>query len=183
MNVPKYTMITFAIVLVTVSCTKKIDFNQAKDLQLTPVFESSLVYIDEPAKRFFVNGAEVTVLQDSVNIDFFNNQFIVDNLEKAEFLFQTTNSINRRFQIQVDMLNNFNQIEHAFSFSSNASPDNSDVVTEHLEVFEGSSLTALKNTTKMVFTLRILPGQPIDENTMGSIQLKSKGTFYLNVQP
>jgi hypothetical protein len=179
----KYFIIAFVIILVAVSCTKEVDFNQANDIQLTPVFESSLVYIDEPASRFLINGSEITLLQDSVNIDFFNDQFVVDYLEKAEFLFQTTNTINRGFQVQVDMMDDFNQLQHTFTFSSSASPDNSDVVTEHVEVFEGNSLTALKNTTKMVFTLTILPGEKIDENTIGRIELKSKGAFYLNVQP
>lgn len=178
----KYFITTVVIILVLISCTKGVDFNQANDIKLTPVFESSLVYIDEPANRFFVNGKEVTGLQDSVNINFFNDPFIVNYLEKAEFLFQTTNSINRGFQVQVDMMNDFNQLQHTFSFSSSASPDNSEVVTEHLEVFEGNSLIALKNTTKLVFKLTILPGAPINANTPGRIILKSKGTFYLNIK-
>lgn len=184
MQVFKYPIIAFAISLVLISCTKDVDFNQVNDIQLTPVIESSLVYIDETAKRFLVNGTEIIMLQDSVNIDLFQDEFVVDYLEKAELLFQTTNSINRGFQVQVDMYDDFNQLQHAFSFFSSASPDNSDVVTEHVEVFEGNTLTALKNTTKLVFTLTILPGgEPIDENTLGRIQLKSKGTFYLNIQP
>lgn len=183
MQVFKYPIIAIGIILLPVSCAKDVDFNQANDIQLKPVVESSLVYIDEPANRFLVNGTEITLLQDSVNIDFFNDQFVVDYLEKAEFLFQTTNSINRAFQVQVDMLDDFNQLQHTFSFSSTASPDNSDVVTEHIEVFEGASLTALKNTTKLVFTFTIFPGEPINENTIGRIKLKSKGSFYLNIQP
>jgi hypothetical protein len=39
---------------------------------------------------------------------------------------------------------------------------------------------ALKNTTKLVFTLSMFPGVPINENTVGRIQLESKGIFYLN---
>ncbi|MGZ0015044.1 hypothetical protein [Yeosuana sp. AK3] len=179
----KYLIITLIIVLVSASCTKEVDFNQVNNIQLTPVIESSLVFINEPANRFLVNGTEISGLQDSANIDVFNDEFVIDYLEKAEFLFQTTNSINRGFQVQVDMLDDFNQIRHTFSFSSVASPDNSDVVTEHIEVFEGNSLTALKSTTKLVFTLNILSGEPINQSTPGRIILKSKGTFYLNIQP
>ncbi|NCO63193.1 MAG: hypothetical protein GW839_05600 [Flavobacteriales bacterium] len=179
----KYLIITLIIVLVSTSCTKEVDFNQVNNIQLTPVIESSLVFINEPANRFLVNGTEISGLQDSANIDVFNDEFVIDYLEKAEFLFQTTNSINRGFQVQVDMLDDFNQIRHTFSFSSVASPDNSDVVNEHIEVFEGNFLTALKNTTKLVFTLNILSGEPINQSTPGRIILKSKGTFYLNIQP
>ena len=75
----KYLFIAFLFVSVCISCTKEVDFNQVNDLKLTPVFESSLVYINEPASKFLVGGTETSVLLDSVNIDFFNDQFIVDN--------------------------------------------------------------------------------------------------------
>ncbi|WP_338356677.1 hypothetical protein [Yeosuana marina] len=178
----KYYIKAFLCVLVCVSCTKDVDFNQFNDLQLTPVFESSLVYIDEPANKFLVNGNETSYLQDSVNIDFFNDSFVVDHLVKAEFLLETTNSINRRFMVEVDMFDDSNQLQHRFSFSSSESPDHSPLVTEHLEVFENDALDALKNTTKLVFTLYILPGEPINETTLGRITLKSKGSFYLKIE-
>ncbi len=178
----KYYIKAFLCVLVCVSCTKDVDFNQINDLQITPVFESSLVFIDEPANRFLVNGNEISYLQDSVNIDFFNDSFVVDNLVKAEFLFETTNSINRSFIVEVEMYDDGNQLQHSFSFSSSESPDHSPLVTEHLEVFENDTLEALKNTTKLVFTLKILPGESINETTLGRIKLKSKGAFYLKIE-
>tara|TARA_R110000868_G_scaffold3388_11_gene21939 strand:+ start:2046 stop:2606 length:561 start_codon:yes stop_codon:yes gene_type:complete len=178
----KYLVTVFIIVSVSISCTKEMDFKQVNDIQLSPVFESSLVYIKEPASRYLVGGTEIPTLQDSINIDFFKDDFIVEHLIKTEFLFQITNSINRAFQVQVDMLDDANQLQHTFSFSSTASPSNNDVVTEYLEVFEGDLLVALKNTTKLIFTVFILPGEPINQNTPGIIILKSKGTFYLNIE-
>ncbi|WP_445955858.1 hypothetical protein [Yeosuana sp.] len=163
------------------SCTKAVDFNQVNDFKITPVFESSLVYLNEPASRFLVKGNEINIVKDSVNIDFFNNQFNADHLVKAEFLFETTNSINRAFQVQVDMFDINNQLQHAFTFTTDASPSNSDVKNEHIEVFEGNALTALLNSSKFVFTLYILPGVPIDNTTVGSIILRSKAAFYLSI--
>ncbi len=182
-HILKYSAAVCLLGFLCTSCTKRIDFNQVNDLQLKPVFESSLVYINEPANRFLVEGTEISTLQDSINLDFFKDDFIVKHLIKAEFLFQTTNSIDRAFRVQVDMFDNANQLQHRFLFSSIDSPSNEDVVTEHLEVFEGNSLVELKNTTKLVFTLFILPGEPINQNTLGRIMLKSKGTFYLSIEP
>lgn len=181
-KVVKHTALAFTLAVMATSCAKDVDFNQVNDLVLTPVFESDLVYINEPANRFLVNGNEIIRLQDSTNVDFFKDEFVVDHVIKAEFLFETTNTINRGFQVQVDMYDDFDQLQHSFSFSSNPSPDNNDVVTDHLEVFEGNTLNALKNTSKLVFTLTIQPGEPINENTLGRIVLKSKGTFYLSIE-
>lgn len=178
----KYSVLLFVFVITETSCTKDVDFNQINDLILTPVFESSLIYIDEPASRFLVQGNEVTYVQDAANIDFFQEDYVVEHLIKADFFFETTNSINRGFQVQVDMYDDFNQLLHSFSFFSDPSPDNSEVVNEHLEVFEGSTLNALKNTSKFVFTLTLQTGEPINENTPGRIILRSKGTFYLSIE-
>ena len=177
----KYLIIVVSFALATISCTKDVDFNQANDILLTPVFESDLAYINVTANKFLVEGQEVVNLKDSVNIDFFQDEFIVDYLVKAEFMLETTNTINRAFTVQIDMFDDFNQLQHTFSFFSSASPNNSEVVTEHVEIFEGNTLVALKNTTKLVFTLTIQTGEQINESTPGRIILKSKGTFYLNI--
>ena len=70
------------------SCVEDIDFEQTKDFEATPVLESSLIFFDEPANRFLDSGNEITVIQDSVLVNFFNDKFIIDNLVKAEFQFE-----------------------------------------------------------------------------------------------
>lgn len=164
-----------------VSCTSDVDFNQINDLELTPIVESSLVFLDEPANQFLDNGVEIVVVRDSMDITFFRKQFINDYLVKADLIFETNNTINRGFQVQIDFLNEFNQREHVFTFQSSASISNTSLVESYTETFEDNSLAALKSTTKMVFTLTVLPGTPITENTIGTIQLKSKGVFFFNI--
>jgi len=61
------------------------------------------------------------------------------------------------------------------------SPNNTDIVTEQLVVFEGNSLQALKSAVKIVFTITLQSGSPINENSIGNIQLKSKGLFYFTI--
>ena len=165
-----------------ISCTKAIDFDQANDFKITPVIESSLIFLNEPANRFLDNGVQIVSIQDSVEITFFDNKFIRENLIKADFVFETNNSINRGFQVQVDFLNELDQLVHEFAFSATASPNNTNVIENYIEVFEDSELLALKTTRKMIFTLSVLPGIAINENTLGKIQLKSKGIFYLNIE-
>jgi len=165
-----------------VSCTKPVDFSQINDLEINPIIETSLVFLDEPVNQFIDNGAELTTVQDFVLIDFLNNEFTQDNLDKAEFTFETTNSIAREFQMQVDFFNESNQQLHSFSVLVEASLNNTNIVSSYVEVFEGSSLNALKATSKLVFTLRMSSGTTINEDTQGRIELKSKATFYFNIK-
>ena len=108
-------------------------------------------------------------------------QVIVENLIKAEFVFETTNSISRAFQVRVDFLDDTNQIQHTFTFFTTASTNNTNVVSNYTEVFQDNALNALKNTSILVFSLKMLPGVPINQNTIGRISVKSKAVFYFNI--
>ena len=180
-KIVKSTVILIAVNFVFFSCTKDLDFDQADNIEITPTVESSLIFFDEPAPTFVVDDTELGTIQDSLLINFFRDKFIVANLIKSEFVFETTNSINRGFQVRVDFYNNTNQLLHAFSFFALPSTDNSNLKFTHIEVFEGNTLVALKNTAKLVFTLSVSAGTPIDQTTLGRIKLKSKAIFYLNI--
>lgn len=166
------------------SCTKDIDFNQSKDLVLEPVLVSNLVFFNTPANNFFANGTALSVSKDSIIIDLFRRDFVVENLIKADLVFETTNSINKAFNLELDFLDSLNVRQHTFTISTPASPNNADLLTTHTEVFENASLNALKQTDKIVLTIRALAGGvEFNETTQGNIQLKSKGVFYFELQP
>ncbi|GAA4238510.1 hypothetical protein GCM10022291_29250 [Postechiella marina] len=167
--------------LIGVSCTEEIDLDQVNDLEINPVLESSLFYFEAAAGDFFLGGSGAYTAGDYVVLDIFDNEFVNDNLIKAELVFETVNSINRAYQVQVDFLDNTNTLRHSFTFSADASPNNENLTFEHIEVFEDETLENLKETTTLVFRLTMLPGAPVDPNSPGSIHLKSKGVFYLNI--
>ncbi|WP_142783917.1 hypothetical protein [Changchengzhania lutea] len=178
----KYFLLILLMSLFYSSCTKEVDFNQVNDLELNPILESSLVFFDEPASQFVDNGIEVNTIQDFVIIDVFNEGFINDNLIKADFVFEYENSIHREFSLQVDFLDSADQIQHSFVLTADASPSNEVLKYQHIEVFDGDKLITFKQTTKLIFTLTMQPGQSINENSLGKISLRSKGVFYFNIK-
>jgi hypothetical protein len=180
-------ILTISVAVIMSSCIKDVDFDQADDLTLTPVITSSIVYAEVEASRFSENGMELETVTDSLaNIEIFENDFIIDNLVRAELVFEATNSINRTFGLQIDFLNAVDELEHTLSFDASPSPTGNTIVTTYTEVFEDMSLDALKMKTKMAVTLRLYPsndGSSLDENALGNIILKSKGLFYFSVSP
>ncbi|WP_400076841.1 hypothetical protein [Winogradskyella sp. R77965] len=177
----------YIIILSTslISCVKDVDFDQADNLSLSPVLEASLVYTEVEASQFSINDVELEIVRDSIaNIEIFKDQFVKDNLVKAEFIFKTTNTILRTFNLQVDFLNNTDELQHTLSFDALSSSSGNEVVTEYIEIFEDDSLDDLKLVTKMVITLRLYPSSDdsiLNENSSGKISLKSKGVFYFNI--
>lgn len=182
-NFLKYSIVVILLSFMAASCAKEVDFNQIDDLSLTPVFTSGIIFFKSPASNFYVNGVELVTVKDSVIFDLFNRDFVLDNLVKAELVFETTNSINKSFNLQVDFLDRANHHKHSFAVISPASTTSQDIITTHTEVFENGLLDALKTTNKVVLTIQALTGGlPLNNNTPGSIQLKSKGIFYLKIE-
>ncbi|MFD2543553.1 hypothetical protein ACFSSB_14570 [Lacinutrix gracilariae] len=180
----KYSILLFTGVLCLTACVSDIDFSQSESFAISPIIDASVIYFDTPASSF-VNGiTEQSIVRDSVNVDVFADAFTVDNLTKAIFLFEVTNTINRSFQAQVDLLDQANVLQHSFSFSVAASLNQEEILAEHLEIFENQSLQAFKQTTKLVITLTLMPsndGSILTEESPGNLKFRSKATFYLNL--
>lgn len=171
--------------MVLMSCVKDVDFEQAEDLLVTPTFEISLVRFNEDANSFIDDsGVEQTVIRDSVRIEIFNDGFVVDNLRRAEFLFETTNSINRAFEAEIQFLNNEDELQHLIEFGIDASPTNQELVNINEEIFENDAIADLTATTKLLFTFIMqdsTDGSSLNETSLGNLRLKSKGAFYIDL--
>lgn len=177
-----FNLLVFILHILFISCTKEIDLNQINDLEINPITTLSLFYFDATASEFITTNSNTLSQTDFVQIDVFNDPFLNDNLIKAELEFETVNSINRAYEVQVDFFNNTNQLQHTLTFLTIASPNNQDIATRHIEVFEADTLENLKQTSALVFTLTMLPGQTVNATTPGNINLKSKATLFLNIK-
>lgn len=165
----------------SVSCSKPVDFDQINDFKIAPVMETSLVYINEPITRFLDGDDQVIVFQDYVYISFFTNEFIADNMIKAEFVFETTNTTNRPFEVTMDFLDINSQMLHTFSFQEASTSNAAAMPFYYTETFQSTSLTAFKKTSLVMFSLKILPNELTIPNKLGKISVKSKGVFYFNI--
>ena len=167
------------------SCIKDTDFEQDDALILYPTVELNLVNAQEQAASFVdSSGTELPFISNQVVFDVFNSGFSVDNLIKAELVFGITNSINKAFQIKVDFYDNADALQHTFSIDIDNSPSNTPLFTEHIEVFENMSLTALKSTHKLIITFTLIStptSSVLTSGSEGSILFASKGVFYLKI--
>ncbi len=170
-----------SFLLLIASCTEPVDFNQAEDLILEPVIESSIIFYKATAGDFFTGGTEVNTASDFTEIDIFSGSFINDNLIKVEFVFETKNSINRPYVLRVDFEDGANNILETLTIETEASPDNQVIENTFTRTFEGSSLNNIKQSQFLRFTLTMLPGEAITPDSPGEIDVKSKGVFYFNV--
>lgn len=181
MKLKKVFLLVFSLMLLS-SCVKDVDFDQADTFVIDPVIDSSFIFFNEPATSFLEeDGSEASVVLDTVRVEVFTDDFIVDNLVKAEFTFEGINTINRAYTAAIDFLNDDDEIQHTTNLAIPASPTNQPIEVVVVETFEGIPLEAVKNSTQLAFTLELQAsddGTIIDENTVGDLSFRSKGAFY-----
>lgn len=171
----------FLLSIFSFSCSSDLDFNQVNTIKLEPVFVSNLANFDVPANQFVTNGIEQTIAVDSPTVDVFNDAFFRNNLNRADFFFEINNTINRAYTMDIVLIDKNNQPLYSMNFSIPAYSGGNNLVTK-TEIFQNAKLNLLKSTTRMSFVLRMLPGPPLNENSSGSIKLRSGVTAYLVIQ-
>lgn len=169
------------ITLFTFSCSSDLDFNQANDLKLEPVFVANLAYFEIPAHEFVTNGNDQNLTVGSPTVDVFNDAFFKKHLTRAELSFELINTINREYTLDIILQDRNNQPLYKINFNIPAYTGLANPITK-TEKFENSKLDLLKRTTKMTFVLRMLPGAALTENSSGNLKLRSDVTAHLIVQ-
>lgn len=163
------------------SCSSDLDFDQTKDLKLEPVFVANLAYFNVPATQFANNGSG-QIAYDVREFDAFKDKFFRDNLVKAELDFEIENTIIRAFTVDVILLDANNQILETDSYSIPAYSGGSNIIKYPTEVFENARLDLLKRTVNIAFYVRMAPGPPLDQNSTGSLKLRSGATVYMEIE-
>ena len=163
------------------SCSSDLDFNQANELLLEPVIVANLTYFDIAAPQFVTNGVENNLLFDAQDFDVFRDSFFRDNLKRADFYFEISNTISRAYTINILLLDKNDQILYTIPMTVPAYTGSENIV-KITEKFENNKLTLLKSTKRMAFMLTMAPGTPLTANSLGNLKLKSSATVYLEIK-
>lgn len=167
--------------LLSFSCSSDLDFNQTKTLKLEPTYVANLVYFDIPANEFVTNGVENSQFIDRSTVDVFNNTFFVNDLAKVDLDFEINNTIARAYILDIKLYNASGVQIDTITVSVPAYYGAPNIITRK-EVFQGTRLTTLKNTTRIEMTLRMASGTALTESSPGTIKMRSGITTYFVIQ-
>lgn len=170
----------FLVCVFSLSCSSDLNFDQVNDLKLEPVFIANLATFDVQAHQFVTGGIEQTLSGDLMDFDVFKQNFD-DNLEKADFFFEFTNTINRGFKVNLFLLDANNNPLYTIPFDVPAYSGTQNLVTK-TEIFQDAKLDLLRNTDKIAFVVTLLPGPALSESSLGSLKLRSSATVYFVVE-
>ena len=177
-----YKVLGIAVLLLfSFSCASDLDFDQVNDLKLEPVVVANLAYFNVEAKDFVSSGSEQPIFIEQTTTDIFNDSFFRRRIKKVELLFELENTINRAYAVDILFLDSNDQVIDNVNLSTPASSGLA-IKRSITEVFEGADLDILKKTTKIIFSLRMLPGTPLTSSSTGSLKFRSAVTAYIVVE-
>ncbi|MDG3580856.1 hypothetical protein [Galbibacter pacificus] len=165
------------------SCVKDVDFSQAEDFRLEPVMEVSLVYFDLPASLIGEIPDNTTgyTVKDSTKIELFSEPFFDDNLQKATFTFEFTNTIERSFSANIILYNEANVPIDSIPISIEASSGIPIKVTS-IVTYNEADIQTIKNMESLEVVLSLDSGTPnLQPDSEGVLDLKSAGTFFMSI--
>lgn len=168
------------LLLLTVSCIKDTDFDQADDIAPTPIVELDLIYFNIDAGEFFdeTTSTPRLTVTDTTEIRFLDDSSIQESLKRAEFFFRFTNSIEREFQVNFQFLSSQNDTTYTTATIVNVGTTANPVVTEFTENVEAEAILDLTQANKVVVSVTI-PSS--NAQLDGELNLQSKTTYYLEL--
>ena len=170
------------LIVCSFSCSSDLDFNQANDLKLEPVVVGNFSHFDVPATAFVASdGSEYDLAFDDQEFDVFRDKYLKSYLQKAEFYFEINNSIKRSFEFSIVLMDANDTALETIPFDIPAYSGTSNIITR-TEIFENKRLDLLKSAKKIGFVIAMDPGTALDQNSTGSLILRSSATVYLEIQ-
>lgn len=169
--------VAFLIILSGLSsCVKDIDLDQAEDIRLKPDLQVDLLIFDVEESDFKDpdSGLPRSVIKDTVRLEFLDDDYIQNDLNKVEFRFRYTNSFSNSFSSRVLFLSENNALQHRVDFIIAGGDKINPVVTENIDFTGPEEIDRIRRTIKMVVEIEVLSGAlPVD----GSLKFQSKGLF------
>lgn len=158
------------------SCVKDVDFDQAGNIALEPKLQIDLLIFDVDEVDFIHpdTGQLRTIIRDTVRLEFLDDDYIQDNLQRVEFRFKYRNSFPQAFSNKISFLSENNRTQHSLDFYIGAGSSLNPAITEKIDLIEEERIQIIKRSIKMAVEIEVLPSQDPFE---GSLSFASKGLF------
>lgn len=180
------------------------DFDQAKDFEVTPTFDASLIYFDFPAVETgsrvmnvidlpndtplevlddpqYAGELESVEFTDTTSVGVFTESFFSDHLTEADVFYFFTNTTTLDYNAVVYFLTDNDQVVYEVSFEVGAGSVENPAEVNFIDNFTNQELANILNTTKMAVSLEVLNSPELANNSEGILNFNSSGTFYFLV--
>jgi hypothetical protein len=175
----KYFSLFFSLI-VLLSCSGDLDFDQADSLDIQPVIELDMLFFNIHKPNLIDGqGNFRNVIQDTVDFGFFEDGKVRDGFVKADITVGFKNTFERDFYTEYFFIDENDQPVEEGNFTiAAADTQHPEVNGEYVFSFDKQVNPDFVNFRKIVIQVTVTPDTfPVEEK---QLHVQTKGTFYLN---
>jgi len=175
--------LTFFIILTVffASCSSPLDFEQANQLVINPVFESDILYFDLHKPNLTdQSGNFRSTIKDTVDFVIFDDAKVRNGFVKAEIEVAYKNSFTRQFTTALYFIDEQNQTVEEDYFNIDAATNSQpEILGDTIFFFDKLINPQFINSKKIVIEVNITPNTlPIEDK---QLHVQVKGIFYTEI--
>jgi len=176
------TYLSAALVFVSfLSCIEEQNFNQYDDLNITPTFEASILYMEVPERTInLVTG--LNTYSQNFNFDAFAEDFFSERVLEGVLIYEVANTTSKPLQIEIQFLDEAGTVLDTERFQLDPEP----TATLQREIAygpAGRSIDIIRNTSSITLTATNL-GDNASTSSQSNpmVTLKSSGKFTVSIK-
>lgn len=163
------------LLLILSSCVKDVDLDQAEEIVIPPTATIDLIYFDLAFEDLKVGSGGNLRAVDESRLDFLDDDYIQTGLMSADFNFHFINTFRNSFKVNFLFRSPSNAIRHQIQVEVPAGSIDSPAVVDYTEIIDNSQIEKIRKSIKVSVEVDM---QEDPVATEGSLQLRSKGTYY-----
>ena len=180
-NIGKIIAFGFAFFAILGSCTEKQDFDQYDDIDLLPVVEGSMIYVEAPERVInLVTG--VNFFSQDFNFDAFSSNIFSERVIEGTVTYVVENTTSKELEITVQFLDDADNVLDTEVIAVQPAPT---AIVER-EIFYGPggrSIDIIKNTSSIrVSALNLGDSTSTSSLPDPMVTLKSSGKFTVELK-
>jgi hypothetical protein len=163
------------------SCIEEQNFNQYDDLNITPTFEASILYLEVPERTInLVTG--LNTYSQNFNFDAFAEDIFSERVLEGVLTYEVANTTSKPLQIEIQFLDEAGTVLDTERFQLDPEP----TATLQREIAygpAGRSIDIIKNTSSITLTATNLgDNTSISSQSNPMVTLESSGKFMVRIK-
>ncbi len=163
------------------SCIEEQNFNQYDDLNITPTFEASILYLEVPERTInLVTG--LNTYSQNFNFDAFAEDIFSERVLEGVLTYEVANTTSKPLQIEIQFLDEAGTVLDTERFQLDPEP----TATLQREIAygpAGRSIDIIRNTSSITLTATNLGDNTSTSSQSNSmVTLKSSGKFMVSIK-
>ena len=166
------------LLLFASSCVKDVDLDQYEEIVLSPEAAIDLIYFTLTNEDFTgTSGGEMTA-RDETRLDFLDDDYIQNDLVRADFNFKLTNTFQSPVTATIRFLSTSNSVQHTIVVPVPAGSVGDPATVDYTETIYEDQIHRIKRSIKV--SVEITRHDPVVVE--GTLQLESRGFYYFEFQ-